>query len=173
MTERTLLLLRHAKSSWDDPDLDDFDRPLAARGRIAAPLVGAEMALRGWVPERALVSSALRTRQTWKFIANALPVSLPVTFEKAIYEAPAGQILEEIRQTPANVPSLLVVGHNPGLENLAAMLASPESDARAMARLKGKFPTGALARLTFAGAWRDLAAGSARLRAFLVPRDLS
>ncbi|MBE0695045.1 MAG: histidine phosphatase family protein, partial [Aquamicrobium sp.] len=82
---RTLLLLRHAKSSWDDPALDDFDRPLARRGREAAPRMGREMARRGWLPDLALVSSSLRTRQTWALVAPELPRDIPASFDDTIY----------------------------------------------------------------------------------------
>lgn len=170
--QKTLLLLRHAKSSWDDPGLDDFDRPLARRGREAAPHMGAEMVRRGWLPERALVSPSSRTRQTWELVAAELPAPVPAAFERAIYEAPAGRILDAIRETPEEVSALLAVGHNPGLEDLAAILAAPGSDADSLARLGEKFPTAALARLTFAGAWADLGPGGARLEALVRPKDL-
>ena len=169
---KVLLLLRHAKSSWDDPALDDFDRPLAKRGREAAPLMAREMARRGWLPDSALVSSALRTHQTWDLVAPELPAAVPATFERSIYEAPAERILDAIRATPGDTRTLVVVGHNPGFETLAALLAAPESDAGAMARMGQKFPTSALARLVFDGEWQELGAGGARLTDFVTPRDL-
>lgn len=172
MTQRTLLLLRHAKSSWDDPSLADFDRPLAGRGREAAPRLGAEMARRGWPPDLAIVSPALRTRQTWDLAAAALPRRPDVTFDRAIYEAPATRILDAIRAVPDRVSTLLVVGHNPGLEELAALLTGPDSEPDALARMQEKFPTGALARLTFDGRWPGLARGTAMLQDFATPRDL-
>lgn len=170
MTHHTLLLLRHAKSSWDDANLDDFDRPLADRGRKAAPRMAAEMAARGWRPDAALVSSSLRTRQTWELAAGALGPDIAATFSDAIYEAPAERILENIRLTPDSISVLLVIGHNPGFENLARLLASSDNDPVAVAHLKRKFPTAAVARLTFEGAWRDL--GQARLTDFLTPKQL-
>lgn len=172
MTTRTLLLLRHAKSSWADAGLDDLDRPLAKRGREAAPLMAAAMARRGFSPDLAIVSPAVRTRQTWELVAPALRPAPEVTFEPAIYEAAAGTILDTIARTPARVATLLVVGHNPGLGQLALHLASRDSDAEAMARLKEKFPTSALAHLAFEGDWETLAAGAARLVDFIRPRDL-
>ena len=168
---RTLLLLRHAKSSWDDPALDDFDRPLAGRGREAAPRMGREMARRGWLPDAALVSPALRTRQTWDLVAAELPHPVPAGFDRSIYEAPAARILAAIRATPDATQTLVVVGHNPDFETLAAQLASPASDAEAMARMRRKFPTAALARLTFEGGWAELGPGGAALADFVTPRD--
>lgn len=169
---KALLLLRHAKSSWDDSGLADFDRPLAKRGREAAPRVGAEMARRGWLPDCALVSPATRTRETWDLAAAELPRPVPVAFDPAIYEAAAGRILAAIRQTPEEIATLLVVGHNPGLEELADLLASADSDKDALARLDQKFPTGALARFTFEGVWASLGEGDARLEDFVRPKDI-
>ncbi|MFW8612210.1 SixA phosphatase family protein, partial [Mesorhizobium ciceri] len=167
---KQLLLLRHAKSSWDDPDLDDFDRPLAERGVKAARLMGRELATRGWLPDLALVSAALRTRDTWRLVAAELPVPPQVAFLKALYDASAADILSQIGQTDASSGSLLVIGHNPGLEQLARQLAGPGSDAKAIARLEEKFPTGALARVVFKGDWSVVS--PARLTHCLRPKDL-
>lgn len=172
MTTRSLLLLRHAKSSWDDPSLDDFDRPLAKRGREAAPRIAHEMVRRGWQPDHALISPALRTRQTWELVSEVLPDGISCDFVAAIYEAPAARILEAVRSVPENAGCLLVVGHNPGLEELAVLIASPESDDEAMARLSAKFPTAAIARFSFGGPWRTLGPGTALLEALVTPKEL-
>jgi len=167
---KQLFLLRHAKSSWDDPGLDDFDRPLAERGLKAARLIGRELAARGWLPDLVLVSPALRTRDTWRLVAAELPAGRQVAFAKALYDASAADILSQIRQVDASNGSLLVVGHNPGLEDLAGQLAGPGSEVRARRRLEEKFPTAALARFVFEGDWTDISA--ARLTHCLRPRDL-
>jgi phosphohistidine phosphatase len=167
---RTLLLFRHAKSSWDDPRLDDFDRPLAPRGKRAAPLVGREMKKRGWLPELALVSSARRTAETWKLAAAQLPVEPKVEFSRAIYHVAPEKLIEALRAVPENCQSLMLVGHNPGLEELAVMLAGPGSDDKALAAVKEKFPTAALARFTFDGDWAELRL--AALTHFLRPKEL-
>lgn len=172
MRTRTLLLLRHAKSSWDDPSLDDFDRPLAKRGHNAAPRIAREMARRGWQPDYALISPALRTQQTWELVAEILSGNIPHDFVPTIYEAPAARILEAVRAAPEDARCLLVVGHNPGLETLSTFIASPESDADALGRLSGKFPTAALARFSLGGAWRGLGPGTAMLEAFVTPKEL-
>jgi phosphohistidine phosphatase len=168
---RQLLLLRHAKSSWDDPALDDFDRPLAPRGREAAPRMGRELARRGWLPELALVSPAARTRATWELVAAELPRAASADFPDTLYNASAESILSEIRQTPKTVKTLLVLGHNPGLENLARRLTGEDAEAGALLWLREKFPTAALARFEFGGKWAELA--SARLTHFLRPKDLA
>ncbi|TPN01420.1 histidine phosphatase family protein [Mesorhizobium sp. B2-1-3A] len=167
---RQLLLLRHAKSSWDDPDLDDFDRPLAERGLKAAKLMGRELAARDWLPDQVLVSSALRTRDTWRLVAAELPAHPRVAFAQPLYEASAADILGQIHKADRSSGCLMVVGHNPGLENLAKQLAGPGSDAKASKRFEEKFPTAALARFVFDGEWSAL--GSARLTHCLRPKDL-
>ena len=170
MGMKQLLLLRHAKSSWEDPKLADFDRPLAGRGLKAAKLMGRELAARDWLPDLALVSTALRTRDTWRLVAAELPAHTQVTFDDALYDASAADILSQLRQADASSGSLLVVGHNPGLEYLANQLAAPGSEAKARKRLEEKFPTASLARFVFEGDWSGLS--SARLTHSLRPRDL-
>lgn len=169
---KQLLLLRHAKSSWDDPALADFDRPLAARGLKAAPQMGRELARRDWLPDLALVSPALRTRETWRLVSAELPARVPVEFAAALFEATAGDMLAEVRQAIASAGRLLVLGHNPGLEDLARRLAGPRSDVRARGKLEEKFPTGALARFVVDDDWTDLAFGTARLTHCIRPKDL-
>ncbi len=169
---KTLLLLRHAKSSWDDSSLADFDRPLAIRGRKAAPRVGRELEQRGWRPDAALVSTAKRARQTWDLVAAELSAAPRPEFRGALYDASAGQLLVELRQAPAAAATVLLIGHNPGMEDLARRLAGDGSDAQALKRLREKFPTAALARLRFEGDWADLGAGAARLSHCLRPKDL-
>ncbi|WP_202323114.1 SixA phosphatase family protein [Mesorhizobium sp. 113-3-9] len=167
---RQLLLLRHAKSSWDDPDLDDFDRPLAERGLKAAKLMGRELAARDWLPDQVLVSSALRTRDTWRLVAAELPAHPRVAFAQPLYEASAADILDQIHKADRSSGCLMVVGHNPGLESLAKQLAGPGSEAKAHKRFEEKFPTAALARFVFDGEWSALV--SARLTHCLRPKDL-
>jgi phosphohistidine phosphatase len=167
---RHLLVLRHAKSSWDDPKLSDFDRPLARRGLKSAPLVGRELARRGWLPDLALVSAALRTRDTWRLVSAELPKNVPAEFTDALYAAADADILANVRKAKAD--SLLVLGHNPGLEDFARRLAGPGSDAGALKKLEEKFPTAALARFVVEGDWADLIFGGARLTHCLRLKEL-
>jgi phosphohistidine phosphatase len=168
---RTLLLLRHAKSSWDNPGADDFERPLAPRGRRVAPLVGAEMVRRGWLPERVLCSPARRTRETWELASAALgPV--PASFEPGLYLAAPAALLRLVRATPPEVGRLLLIGHNPGLQELGLLLADPRSG-EDLVRLRAKLPTAGLVVLSLPdGPWSAVAAGNLRLEAFVAPRDL-
>jgi len=167
---KQLLILRHAKSSWDDSSVADFDRPLAPRGLKTAPLMGRELARRGWLPDLALVSPALRTRDTWRLVAQELPKSVPAQFAEELYEAAAGAILARVRQ--ARAKSLLVIGHNPGLQQFALRLAGAGSDEAVFKKIEAKFPTAALARFTLDEDWADLAFGSAKLTHCLRPKDL-
>jgi phosphohistidine phosphatase len=167
---RTLFLLRHAKSGWDDPALADFDRPLAPRGRNAAPLVGREMKKRGWRPDLALVSSARRTVETWKLTAAEFSAEPAVQFSRALYHAEPQELIAALHVVPESCASVILVGHNPGMEELAVMLAGPGSDTAALAAIKEKFPTGALARFEVEGPWPELR--NATLTHFLRPKEL-
>ncbi|QOF72581.1 histidine phosphatase family protein [Aminobacter sp. SR38] len=170
---RHLVLLRHAKSSWDDEALADFDRPLAPRGLKAAPRMGAEILRRGWLPELVYVSPAMRTRQTFELASAEWPAPLPPAhFHDSIYGALASDLFALAAAAPDGIASLLIVGHNPGLELFAARLAGPGSNAEALRSLEQKFPSGALARFAFEGDWSGLRAGSARLTDCLRPREL-
>jgi phosphohistidine phosphatase len=173
---RQLLLLRHAKSSWDDPGLSDHARPLNARGRRSAEAMAAAMRELGLSPDLVLVSSSRRTLQTLEaltpFEDNALIEPMD-----GLYLASTAQLLDAVRRTPETVRSLLLIGHNPGLHELAltlcgeAPVATPSGAASAK-RLAEGYPTGALAEFTIGVPWRAVTAGSGRLVRFLAPRDL-
>ena len=167
-----LLLLRHAKSAWGDPSLADIDRPLAARGRKAAPQMGRELATRGWAPQTVLVSPARRARETWELVAAKLSEPPAAAFLRELYMASEEQLLATLRQTSRKTATLLMIGHNPGLEELARRLADTQSEATALAHLNEKFPTAALVRFKFDGEWAELGFGGALLTHFLRPRDL-
>lgn len=171
MPMKRLLLLRHAKSAWPE-GVADHDRPLAARGRRDAPRMGAYLASAGLQPDFALVSSARRTQETWALVAPALHGSCPFLTVPSIYEAEPPAILAAIRNAPEASETLLVIGHNPGFENLAALLA-PAGDGDALARLKEKYPTAGLAVIRFdVTHWSDIAPGTGLLDAFVVPKAL-
>lgn len=171
MPVKQLLILRHAKSSWDDPALADFDRPLAPRGLKTAPLIGRELSRRGWLPDLALVSPALRTRDTWRLVAQELPQHVQSEFAEEVYEAAPATILARVRQIRAT--NLLVIGHNPGLQQFVLRLAGAGSDESVFKTIEAKFPTAALARFTLDGDWADLAFGGAKLTHCLRPKDLA
>src|SRR5262249_27710733 len=137
---RRLILLRHAKSDWSDPGASDHDRPLNRRGQEAAPRIGAYLDRHGLVPDRVLCSTAKRARETWKLIAAEVADAPAATFVDSLYNAAARTILDALRHAPADAKSVLVVGHNPGLQETATLLiASGDLDDRE--RLREKFPT--------------------------------
>jgi phosphohistidine phosphatase len=166
---RTLQLLRHAKSSWDGDD--DHDRPLAPRGVRAATLVGVHLAELEALPDLVLCSTARRAVETWERAEAQLPERPPVRYDDALYLAPPERILARIRKVEDGVRRLLVVGHNPGLQELAVELAGgPRSEGAARI---GKFATGALASFSLRRVgWSDLDARAAELADFVRPADL-
>lgn len=170
---RRLLLLRHAKSSWDDPDLADLDRPLAARGRATAPVVARRMGAERWRPDLTLCSPAVRVRETWQLVAPELPgEAIPVKTLRSLYLAAPSRLLAAVRRTAPEVQTLMLVGHNPGLGRLAADLCG-EGPKKALRRMTTKFPTAALAVIDFdVERWSEVAAGGGRLVAFVRPKDL-
>jgi phosphohistidine phosphatase len=167
-----LFVLRHAKSSWNNSQLADHDRPLAPRGRRAAEALAAHVATINPPPALVLCSTARRAQDTLEPIQDRLPGSTEVLSEGDLYSAPAPELLARLRQVPDDTPSVMLVGHNPGLEDLVRRLGR-DGDASLIARVHTKFPTGALATLVFDGTWKDLGSGAAAtLEAFVVPGDL-
>lgn len=170
----TLSVLRHAKSSWDDPGQADVDRPLAKRGVKAARRMGAFMAEKGLAPDFVLCSSAERARATLALILPELSrAPHRVLFEDGLYLAEAGALLKRLRKIPKNARHVLLVGHNPGLEDLVLELAG-KGPADELAALRAKFPTAALAVVEFEQkSWRDIEPGSGRLALFMTPARLA
>ena len=164
----SLYLLRHAKSSWDDPTLADHDRPLAARGRRDAKLIARHLRGAGVDPELVLCSSAARTRETLELLRPAL-AGATVMVEEELYGASSDDLLARLRLVPNTVGSVLLIGHNPGLHELALSLASGGDE---LERLEVKVPTAALATIALATTWSRLAPAGATLEAYVVPKQL-
>ena len=169
-TTRTLVILRHAKSDWPD-DVSDHERPLAERGRRDAPAMGRWLREAGYVPDRVACSTALRTRQTWELVRDELDADPPTEFEPQLYGATVQELLDVIGHAPADAGTLLVIGHNPGLEYLALTLAG-DAPGEERDRLHIKFPTASAAVFAWPGGWNQALAGSARLLRFVTPHDL-
>lgn len=168
---RKVILVRHGKSSWDDPELDDHDRPLAPRGRRASPVIARWLEARGHAADRVLCSSAVRARETHAAMAQA--VAMPeATVEPDLYHAAPGQMLERLRAIGPQAASVMVIGHNPGLAALARRLARPKVRA-GCARAFRHFPTAAAAVFTFdTEDWGALGWGTGTFVDFAVPREL-
>lgn len=170
---KTIYLLRHAKSSWDHPDLTDHERPLAPRGEKAAPVMGRHLAAAGLVPERVLCSTAVRARQTWEAVQPYLSPAPTVAFRRDIYNAEAADLLQILRDLPEEVGSVMLLGHNPAMEELAQMLVGG-GDVSARERLAAKYPTAALAQIAAdIDRWDALANATGRLLRFDRPKDVA
>lgn len=168
---RRLILLRHAKSAWPE-GVADVDRPLDARGRAAAPRMGAYLAAEGLVPDHVMVSPARRTLETWERLSGALPEIEPETVPM-IYESSAGRILDAVRSAPEHADSLLVIGHNPGFQTLALLLVG-SGPTTPRETLREKFPTAGLAVIDFAvESWGAIGLGGGRLERFVTPGGLA
>ena len=168
---KTLILFRHAKSSWDE-DVEDHERPLAERGRKAAPVMAKWLASSGLKPSLALVSTAKRTQETWALLEPELG-KITRRDVGEIYEAPASRIVEAIHGVEPSVEQLLVLGHNPGLEDLAQLLMK-DRGGKAGERLRRKFPTAAIAVLDLpVDDWTEAAPDIATLVDFVTPKSLT
>ena len=165
---RRLLLIRHAKSSWDDASLSDRERPLAGRGRKAAERMGAHLRSEGLRPDVVLSSPSRRTRQTLELLEFT---GAEVTYLEELYGASAHDLLASAREVRDDADVVAVVGHNPGVQDLSIELARDDAAEEAV-RLRQKFPTCAVAIFDVDGAWRDVATGRVRLVSFVVPKDL-
>jgi phosphohistidine phosphatase len=168
---RRLVLLRHAKSSWQEAEIDDHERPLNRRGKQAGDLLAAYFATRDG-PELILCSSARRTRETLDRIRPAFASPPEILIEDGLYLASAASLLMRIAKVPDPVRHPLVIAHNPGTHELADRLAA-HSAQKLRARLSGKFPTGAAASYRIVGPWRGIAHASVFLTEFVTPADLS
>jgi len=166
-----LLVLRHAKSSRNNAALADHDRPLASRGRRAAEALAKHFATIEPPPALVLCSTARRAQDTLEPVRARLPDSTEVLVEGDLYDAFAPELLARLRRVDDAIAGVLLVGHNPGLEDLVRGLAR-HGEPGLIARLHTKFPTGALATLAFDGPWKDLGAKPASLEAYIVPGDL-
>ena len=168
-----LMLLRHAKAEKSSPGMSDRERALNRRGRKDAANVGAYLASHALVPERVIVSSARRTRETWEELATAFSAPPPATHDDRLYNASPELILDVIRETGRASRTLLLIGHNPGLHETARLLIAA-GDVETRERLNEGLPTSGLAVIEFAGDdWRKLHPRGGRLERFVGPRSLA
>ena len=168
---KTLYLLRHAKSSWDDASLPDHDRPLAPRGQRAARKLANHVRRVGIAPALVLCSTARRATETLDAIMPAFEPAPDVRLEEELYGASTEELVHRVHEVPATVPSVMLIGHNPSIQSATLVLARGSDDALT-APLRDNMPTGALATLELDGDWSAAASGAARIVAFVVPREL-
>ncbi len=167
---KTLTLLRHAKSGWDDPALSDHDRPLNAKGARAATAMGAHVRQMGLKFDHLAASSARRVVETLDHFQRGYGALPPVQHDRTLYLASAGTLLDTIRALPATADRALLVGHNPGLEDLVLLLSAESNPLRGA--VEEKFPTASVAVLELDGDWTSACDGCGHLIDFVRPRDL-
>lgn len=169
---KTIILLRHAKSSWGEASVEDFDRSLNPRGERAASLVGQFLRHEGLHPDIVLCSAARRTRETLVRVQGAFGEDVPALIERDLYLASTTTLLDRLRRLSDDADRVLVIGHNPGLEDLAATLIEPQGTPLEE-KLAMKYPTAGLAVLSAdIGRWHDLKKRSCKLDLFVIPKDL-
>ena len=169
-TSTRLSLLRHAKSSWADTAQPDRDRPLAPRGRKAARRLAGYLGDQAVRPDLVLCSPAARATETLDLLRPGLDEGVEVLIEDGLYGAGARELLDRLRRIPGRVAWVLVIGHNPGLQQLVVLLAR---DGVLRERARSHFPTAALATLALPeGGWPDLGPGTADLVSYVAPRDI-
>jgi len=169
---RTLLLLRHAKSSWEDDSLADFDRPLASRGRRACAAIGTYIRRKELLPDHILSSTAVRARETCELVSRELRADIPTTFDRDLYLASPKEMLRQLAGAPKAAERVMLIGHDPGMHQLAVRLIYG-GDARSIEQVKRKFPTAALAEISLEGDdWRSIDPMTGRLHRFVRPREL-
>jgi phosphohistidine phosphatase len=160
---KELYLLRHAKSSWDDSSLDDFDRPLNERGKKAAPIMGRVMREKNLKPDLILCSPSKRTKQTAKHVINASKLKSEITYDERIYEASTADLIELLKAQDAKLESILLIGHNPGIESLLTNLTGANET----------FPTAALAKIVLEiEKWKGIKDGAGSMDWILRPKEL-
>ena len=165
---RTLVLVRHGKSSWDY-DVDDHERPLSSRGRRDAEALGRLLSQRSLHPDLVLCSDATRTKQTWDYAKAGGASAGAIDYLRDIYHAWVPELLAMIREVPDDIHTLLVLGHAPGIPDLVEHLCV-RTDSPDWTQMDNKFPTSALAVVNVPGSWAELGKGRAELANFIVPR---
>ncbi|WP_157215622.1 SixA phosphatase family protein [Flavisphingomonas formosensis] len=170
---KRLTLLRHAKSGWDDPVSRDFDRPLNGKGHRAARAMGQHMRDLGMRFDHVVASPALRVVETLGEVWTGYGRTLDPHYDRRIYLASAATLLDVVQETPDEASSLLLSGHNPGMEELILLLVPDRDDDATRDRVEEKFPTASVAELQFdVDHWADIKPGGGRIARFVRPRDI-
>lgn len=166
---RRIVLFRHAKADW--PQVSDHERPLADRGRMDAAVAGRKLADSGIPFDLALCSTAVRTRETWKLAVQELPHRPKTVYEERIYEASPGELIAVLNELPDDAQNVLLIGHNPGVQGLADILAGrSEGDAGERMSRHG-YPAAAFTVLSFDGTWKALEPGVGTLLDYWAPTE--
>ena len=167
-----LLLMRHAKSSWKDPDLDDQERPLNGRGRENADAMGKWMAKRGIAPDVVITSSTVRSQETWRRVKDALGQDAPTIIADELYSSGPDRMLRTLHDAPKGAKTVLMIGHQPAISSFARKLANGSTPSSCKRAYK-KFPTAAVAVIApKAKKWKDVSFGDADFEKFSVPKEV-
>jgi len=169
---KTLTLLRHAKSGWDDPVMRDFDRPLNAKGARAAAVIGQQMRVLGLAFDHVVASPALRVMETVEHLGRGYGRAIEPEWDRRLYLAPPAMLLDLIHALPENAEHVLMIGHNPGFEELILLLVPDIAGQPLRGEVALKYPTASIAELEIGDLWATLLPGEARLTRFIRPRDL-
>lgn len=170
---KTLTLLRHAKSGWDDPVARDFDRPLNKRGEKAARLIGQYMKQHDMRFDCLIASPAVRVIETLDHVADGYGEHLEPVWERRIYLASSATLMDVLRDRDDDVQNVLMVGHNPGMEDMVLDLVPEGKDDALRDQIYEKYPTAAIAQIEIdIGSWKDIECGKGTLKLFVRPRDL-
>jgi len=169
---KILTLLRHAKSGWDDPVMRDFDRPLNAKGARAAAVIGEQMRTLGLGFDHVVASPALRVTETVEHLGRGYGRPFEPDWDRRLYLASTSMLLDLIHALPEEADRVLMIGHNPGLAELALLLTADAPDAMLRREVAIKYPTASIAELHVVGHWATVLPGEARLMRFVRPRDL-
>jgi phosphohistidine phosphatase len=169
---KTLTLLRHAKSGWDDPVARDFDRPLNAKGARAADAIGQEMRALGLAFDHVVASPALRVMETIERLGHGYGRRIEPEWDRRLYLASASMLLDLIHALPEKADRVLMIGHNPGFEELILLLVPEVAGDKLRAEVAIKYPTASIAQLDIGNLWATALPGESRLTRFIRPRDL-
>lgn len=170
---KRVYLLRHAKSGWDNDVQDDHARSLSPRGERAAQIMATEMQSRSYIPASIKCSSARRTQETLGYLATTWQREIPTAIDSELYLAPADLLLDKVRETRDDYASVLILAHNPGLEELVDLLTDRTATKRGALSVPGKFPTAALAVFDFyTDEWREVLPGKGDLVDLIFPKEL-
>jgi phosphohistidine phosphatase len=169
---KTIFLLRHAKSSWDDVRLDDFDRPLSSRGIKSCKKMGKYLKKNRLIPDIVYCSSAIRAKQTWELVNRIVEKKENVIYEDSLYMSDFSNFINIIKKTKNNFKNLMIVSHNPGIENLALELSKDKNN-EIYEKINIKFPTGALIIINFnLNNWSKVDCKKGKLYEFVKPKEL-
>ena len=169
---KTIFLLRHAKSSWNKPELDDFERPLAPRGIKSAEKIGKYLKKEKLLPDIIYCSKAVRAKETWELVNRIVKKKNNINYKNKLYMANFSDFLNIIKETKDNFKSLMLISHNPGIENFALEIIK-NKESEKYKNIDYKYPTGALSIIKFnIKKWNEVTSSTGEIYEFIKPKEL-